>query len=86
MFLSNYVFLSMFTIIDSYALSNFKIEKHTIFKRKILQLLRHFQSIEGAAKSIVSWPNIKQFSAISSKPKPVTFQNHLMTCLHYLDK
>ena len=49
-------------------------------------MLRHFQRIKGTAKSIISWPNIKQITTISFEPKPVTFQDHLMTCLHDLNK
>ena len=47
-------------------------------------MLWHFQSIEGATKAIVSWSNIKQITTILFEPKPVTFQDHLMTCLHNL--
>ena len=57
-----------------------------IFKMTLLQLFRHFQCIKGAAKSIVSWSNIKQITTILFEPKPVTFQDHLMTCLHNLNK
>ena len=63
-----------------------EIRKQIIFQWKILQLLRHFQRIKGTAKSIISWPNIKQITTISFEPKPVTFQDHLMTCLHDLNR
>ena len=62
------------------------MKKLNILKLKILQLLRHFQCIKGAAKSIVCRSNIKQITTISFKPKPVTFQDHLMTSLHNLNE
>ena len=60
--------------------------KLNIFNKKILQLFRHFQCIKGAAKSIISWPNIKQITTILFEPIPVTFQDHLMTSLYNLNK
>ena len=84
MLLSDYIFFSMFAIMNSYMLLNVN-KKLTTFKRKLLQLFWHFQCIEGAAKSIISWSNIKQFIAILFEPKPVTFQDHLMACLHDLN-
>ena len=35
---------------------------------------------------MVSRPYIKQVTAISLEPEPITFQDHLMTCLHNLNK
>ena len=67
-------------------LMHMEIRKQIIFQWKILQLLRHFQCIKGTAKSIISWPNIKQITTILFESKPVTFQNHLMTSLHNLNK